>query len=131
MTRAEAIAKLWDRIEPRVYITRAQWERVLADGWEVVPHFAGGDLSHITMVKGDEFHFESFTARPFTLAQVRACVEPIIARYGQVRVVTPKDEPRQRRFNEAVGFVKESESEFFVHYKMTKFGRSRQCQPQP
>jgi hypothetical protein len=112
------IDALWAQIEPFAYITREQFARGL-DAWEVEPVEIDGRLAFATLVRGPEFHFTSFeTGARVPVATIWARVEPIMARYGFVTTRTPKDEPRQHRFNKLLGFRPIGEDEFCVHYRL-------------
>ena len=114
----DIIDRLWERTEPFVFITRAQFDQTLV-GWDIESHEIDGGLHYVTLVKGPEFHFDILSEkRPFTMHRVRACLKPILKRYGYVTTRTPKRESRQQRFNKIVGFKRTGEDEFFVHYRM-------------
>lgn len=91
------------------------------DGWEITPVENDGALVVVTLTKGPELHFQSF-GRPIPRRIVRSIVQQIIDRHGYVTVKTPKIEPRQQRFNRAIGFRQVGEDEYDVHFRMDKFG---------
>ena len=117
----EVIDRLWGQIEPIVYITRGQFERVLTD-WEIEPVAVNGELAFAALVKGPEFHFASFdTGAPITRGMIRSRLEPIMKRHGFVATRTPKTgADRQHRFNRAFGFQVFGEDEFFTHYRLER-----------
>ena len=57
-------------------------------------------------------------------------MQAIIDREGYVLTKTPKEEERQRRFNEAIGFEKIGEDEYDIHYRLDRM-RSAPCQSSP
>jgi hypothetical protein len=118
MMDAEVIDRLWDQMEPTVYITRDQFVRGLAD-WDVEAVRVDGKLAFAALVKGPEFHFASFeTGAPIRMAMIRSRLDPIIERHGYVTTRTPiAGADRQHRFNRAFGFEVFGQDEFFLHYK--------------
>jgi hypothetical protein len=108
---------LWQQTEPHVFITREQFEQSLAD-WTVTPVERDGALYAAVVTRGPELHFTTFQCAPISLRMIREHVEPIIAEYGFLRTRTPKDELRQQRFNERMGFVRDGEDEFFLQYRL-------------
>lgn len=120
MTDAAVIDALWAQIEPIAFITRDQFARGL-DAWEVEPVEVDGELAFAALTQGPEFHFTTFgTGHPISLAMIRARLDPILARHGFVTTRTPKDEPRQHRFNRLIGFKVSGEDEHFIHYRLEK-----------
>jgi hypothetical protein len=108
---------LWEQAEPQVFITREQFEHGL-EGWTIEPVERDGELVGAFVTRGPELHFATFKRIAVPLRLIRDHLEPIIARHGFVRTRTPKDAPRQQRFNELLGFVAEGEDEFFLFYRM-------------
>jgi hypothetical protein len=113
------IEAMWRQTEPHVFITREQFEQGLA-GWTIEPVERDGELLGAFVTRGPELHFSTFKRVPFSLQLIRNHVDPILKKYGYIETRTPKTEIRQQRFNERLGFVREGEDEFFVHYKMSK-----------
>lgn len=111
--------RIWAQLEPIVFITRAQFERGL-EGWEIEPVEIEGELAFATFSKGPEFHFTSFdTGHLITREMIHTRLRVIIDRHGYATTRTPRDEsPRQHRLNKRLGFHVESESEFFIHYRL-------------
>jgi len=111
------IDSLWRQAEPSVFITREQFEESLV-GWTIDPVERGGELVAAVVTRGPELHFATFVRFAFSLRLIREHVDPLLERHGFVLVRTPKDDARQRRFNERLGFVAEGESEFFINYRL-------------
>jgi hypothetical protein len=119
---------MWDQVEPLVYITRAEWDRGL-EGWTIEPVEHDGVLAFAFVTRGAEFHFATFgRGVPISMRMIRERVEPLIARHGFALTRTPKDATRQRRLNEAIGFVAAGEDEFYITYRVeTLRGRRQLC----
>jgi hypothetical protein len=117
----DVIDRLWEQIEPVVYITREQFVRGLAE-WDIEAIRIDGDLAFVALTKGPEFHFASFdTGAPISRAMIRSRLDPIIERHGFVMTRTPKEgADRQHRFNRAFGFHTTGENEFFIMYRLDK-----------
>lgn len=115
---AEILDRMWQKIEPDVFITRSQFEQALA-GWDIQPRYVGDTLAWVTLVSGSEFHFEPLAeGNCMTKAIMREWLCPIVEAHGHVIVKTPKNDVRQHRFNKAVGFLPVGEDEFTIHYRM-------------
>jgi hypothetical protein len=116
---SEVIDRLWEQVEPTVYITREQWVSGLAD-WDIEAVRIDGTLAFAALTRGPEFHFASFdTGTPISMSMIRSRLAPIIERHGFVTTRTPKEgADRQHRFNRAFGFHTTGEDEFFVHYRL-------------
>lgn len=113
---------IWDQVEPHVYIAQEDYFA----GWEIEAVSADdGTLAWAVMTKGPEFHFTSFgeVKHPITVRMIKSRLHPLIERYGFARTRTPKEDARQRRFNDMIGFMVEGEDEFFVTYRIEKVGR--------
>jgi hypothetical protein len=112
---------LWQQMEPHAYVTREEFERNM-ESWTLEPVEREGMLVAVFATQGPELHFTTFKPGgrtfPASLRLIRERLEPLLERYGFVRTRTPKDEPRQRRFNERLGFVAVGEDEFFIFYRL-------------
>lgn len=121
------IDAMWQQAEPKVYITREQFERDL-EGWTIDPVERDGALVGVFVTRGPELHFATFDhSFPFSLRLIREHLDPLIDEYGFVQVRTPKDDARQQRFNERVGFESVGEDEFFIHYRLDNPAWRRRC----
>lgn len=130
MSPSQVIDAIWRQTEPHVFFTREQFERSL-DGCVIEPFESDGQLAFVTVVHGPEFHFVSLgTGATISIKMIRDSVQPIIDRYGYVQTRTPKDDVRQRRINEKIGFTIEAEDEAWVLYRMTTpiWARRQSCQ---
>jgi roadblock/LC7 domain-containing protein len=85
---------VWAAVESTVYVRRSQF----FDGWETMPHTAGGGLVGAVLTKGPELHFVTFGKKwRLTRADIKKYLEPILAEHGRVETRTPKEDARQRR----------------------------------
>lgn len=116
---------LWQKASERLFITREQFDADL-ESWDIEPIRLGAEVIGVALRRGAEFHFTSLgTGRSLTRALLRDILRPQLERYGFIVTRTPKEEARQRRFNEAIGFVATGEDELDVHYRLE---RVRPCQ---
>ena len=118
--------KIWEEIEPKVYITREQF----FNGVSVCGYETDGELTFASIRRGSHYHFMTFgKPQPISMQFIRDQLQPIIDEYGFVRTMTPREDKRQHRFNRMIGFVIESEDEFFTHFRAGKlrFHGGRQC----
>lgn len=114
------IDTLWRDVSAKLFITREQFDRDM-EGWDVQPIELDGETVGIALRKGPEFHFRSLrTGRHLTRQLLRDLLRPQLEQYGYVTTRTPKDEARQRRFNETVGFKVVGEDKFDIHYKLER-----------
>jgi hypothetical protein len=125
MTAPDLMEKIWRQVEPSVFISRREFMAGL-EGWDIAAREIDGEIVGATLVRGPEFHFVSFGARKtFASSLIADCLQPIIAEHGFVRTRTPKDDLRQRRFNERIGFRVESEDEYFTIFRAERINLHR------
>lgn len=119
MIDAEVIDRLWRQTEPTVFITRAEFERGMAQ-WDIEPVRIDGELAFAGLTRGPEFHFASFgTARPISRAMIWDRLNPILAEHGYVLTKTPIDgADRQHRLNQRMGFKVVGQDEFYLFYRL-------------
>ena len=116
---------IWDKVKEQISTGKQTFMGVLSE-WLVTPIMIDGVLAFATVTREREFHFVSFGHKKrLSFKMGREWLTPILDRYGSVITKTPKDDLRQRRFNEAVGFVPCGEDGQFVNYVL--YGR-RECQ---
>lgn len=119
MTRLELLDLLWQQAKETLYLTRQQYAESL-DGWELDPLYReDGTVSFIFVVRGPEFHFAKFGADvQASREHLQRYPGTLIQQYGYAITKTPKDAPRQQRFNERLGFYRIGEDQFDVHYRI-------------
>ena len=117
---AEIKGMIWRSLPSSLYISEEMFLAGLEE-WDISPLEIDGDLVAAAITKGPEFHFVTF-GKPWKLtrAQLRGYLMPLVEKYGCVQTKTPKEDTRQRRFNELIGFVPEGEDEYFVQYRATQ-----------
>lgn len=114
------VERLWEKAEPMVFITKEAFVNGLSQ-WEIYPVVEGGEILVIVATDGPHMHFETMeTGRSITRRIVRQVLEPLIEKYGYAVTKTPKDEARQRRFNELIGFKVVGEDEYDIHYRIER-----------
>lgn len=117
---------LWNDLRGDLYITKDQFVQSL-DGWTIDPVSVDGKVAFLTLRKGPRFHFQSLgTRHRITRKMIREFLAPIIAEHGYALTNTPKDDERQRRFNELFGFKAVGEDEFDIYYRLDAM-RSAPC----
>lgn len=112
----DIIGRLWE--DSPLFLTRAEFERTL-QGCDIEPVEEDGRAIGCFLVKGPEFHYAKFDATPVGkrhLARLAALIE----QHGYAVTRTPKDDRRQCRFNEKLGFVKVGEDELDITYRIEK-----------
>jgi hypothetical protein len=120
ITSAELRDKLWAVLEPRLFVTREQFDTNLK-GWELEPVVIGGDLAFIVISKGPEFHYHSLgTGHGIPLQFARELTNRLIARHGYAETSTPKDDVRQQRFNRRFGFVAVGDDGFDIRFRIER-----------
>lgn len=120
MGRADLIELLWKKAEPMFFATKDDFVRGLSN-WEIYPIIEDVQILLIVAINGPQMHFETMeSGRPITRRIVRSILEPLIEKYGYAVTKTPKEESRQRRFNELIGFVMVGEDEYDIHYRIER-----------
>lgn len=118
--RTDLIELLWKKAEPMFFAAKDDFIRGLIN-WEIYPIIEGGQIVVIVATRGPQMHFETMeTGRQITRRIVRLVLEPLIAKFGYAVTKTPKEEIRQRRFNELIGFVVVGEDEYDIHYRIER-----------
>lgn len=122
----DIIGRLWQ--DSPLFLTREEFQKTL-DGWTIDPVEVDGRTIGVFLVKGPEFHFSKFDETPATRAMLRKYPGSLIERYGYALTSTPKEDARQRRFNERLGFYQIMEDEYDIHYKIDRIrSKEQQCQ---
>jgi hypothetical protein len=124
----DLIGRLWQ--DSPLFLTRAEFEKSL-EGWTLDPVY-GADMNMVGvfLVNGPKFHFSKFDPSYQAGRDIlRKYPGSLIAKYGYALTSTPKEDVRQRRFNERLGFFQVGEDEFDIHYKIDKLRvKERPCQ---
>jgi hypothetical protein len=118
MDRAALLDLLWE--DSPLFVTREAFEKGL-EGWDLHDLHGPTGVAIIFVVKGPEFHFcKCDPAYQVTREDLRQWPGSLIERYGYAETRTPKDDTRQQRFNQRLGFVQVGEDEQHVHYRITR-----------
>lgn len=112
----DILGALWE--QSPLFLTRAEFEKSL-EGCTFDPVYVNGEAVAVFVVKGPEFHFAKFTDTPCSREHLRKYPGSLIAQYGYATTRTPKDDTRQQRFNERLGFRRYGEDEHDVLYTVT------------
>jgi len=121
---------LWQQARERLYITREQFEQSL-EGWFLDTIQGPNGIAAVFVVKGPMFHFAKFDPTvKATRDHLRKYPGSLIAKYGYATTTTPKEDTRQRRFNERLGFFQTGEDDLDIHYRIEKlkFKEQPSCQ---
>lgn len=118
MTRTEIIDRLW--ADSELFLNREEFERRL-EGWEIHEVHGVETLAGVVLTNGPEFHFvkwdPTFQVRREIL---RRWPGELIEKYGYAKTRTPKEDTRQQRFNERLGFERVGEDEYDIHFRITR-----------
>ena len=88
-------------------------------GWDIDLRRNNGEIVMAVFTKGPELHFATFGRKwKMTRKDFRDYLLPLIERFGYVETKTPRDDSRQQRFNELIGFVPLKDDGEFIHYRM-------------
>lgn len=127
MERAEILDRLWEKVEPILFIPKSDFVRNI-EGWIVDVVEIDGVPSFITTVKGPDFHFDTLdTGRQITRKMIADFLAPIIAQHGYAATKTPHEDVRQHRFNRILGFEVVGQDEYDIHYRISRV-RGSKCQ---
>jgi hypothetical protein len=115
----DIIGRLWETSP--LFLTREEFERSL-DGWEIDPVYGvSGEVIGVFLVKGPDFHYAKFDPNYQVGRDIlRRYPGELITRHGYATTKTPKDDTRQQRFNERLGFYRMGEDEYDVLYRIDK-----------
>lgn len=114
----EFVAILWEQMKDKLYMTPEQfaagYEGCEFDAWRR----PDGSIYLLFIVRGPEFHFVKFGDEPADRAILDKYPGALIDRYGYAQTKTPKDDTRQQRFNERLGFYRTGEDDLDIHYRI-------------
>ena len=118
-TRNACIDLLYEQCP--LFITLEQFASTL-DGWDIDPIFrADQSIGAVFISNGPEFHFAKFGSDIHaTREHLKKYPGELIKRFGYAITKTPKDDTRQIRFNERLGFYKSGETEYDIIFKIEK-----------
>jgi len=119
MSRGALLDKLWEGVEPHVYITKDQFVAGLAE-YEVRGAPDPEKPIAILCEKGPEFHFQPTGDGRLSRRIINDFLQEKISRFGFAVTKTPHQMQRQQRFNEALGFEVTGRDEYDVHYRITQ-----------
>jgi len=124
-----ALELLWQQSREKLYITQAQFEQSL-EGWFLDTIQGPNGIAAVFVVKGPMFHFAKFDPLVnATRDHLRKYPGSLIAKYGYATTTTPKEDARQRRFNERLGFFQTGEDDLDIHYRIEKLNfKEKSCQ---
>lgn len=117
MDRAQIIDLLWD--DSPLFLSREAFAEALS-AWEIHLVESLNGLAGVVITKGPEFHFKKLDpSYQVTRADLRRWPGELIAKYGYAHTRTPRDDLRQQRFNERLGFRRTGEDQYDIHYRIT------------
>ena len=120
LSREMMVELLWKKAEETVFVTRDEFITAM-DPWEFYPVYSGKSLLAIVGEAGPHIHFEIVApGRSISRKIVRDVLQRVIDKNGFAVTKTPKQETRQRRFNELIGFEMVGEDEYDIHYRITR-----------
>lgn len=123
--RGELIDLLWKKAEPMAFIPKEQFVEAMND-WHIYPVVEKNTLIAIVGENGPHIHFEvTGTGKPIPRRIVAKVLQGIIDKHGYAVTKTPKEETRQRKFNELIGFKMVGEDEYDILYKIEQVRRGR------
>lgn len=104
-------------------------ERALAE-WEVLEFVQDGEVRGVAIVKGTEFHFQTFPGFRPRRAQMREFLRPLLERHGYLTTRVAHDDLANQRFNRAFGFERTWSDGRFHYFLLDKlpFGKEGTCQ---
>jgi hypothetical protein len=125
MNRTELIDRLWS--DSPLFLTREEFGKTL-EGWDLDPIEQDGQVAVVFVVKGPEFHFAKFDPLyQCTRDILRRYPGELIARHGYAITKTPKDDARQARFNERLGFYRIGEDEYDITFRIDTMRNTKEA----
>lgn len=116
----EYVELLWSQLKDVLYVTPEQF----AEGYEDCEfdplRRADGSIWLLFIVKGPEFHFIKLGDEPADKDVLRKYPGSLIEKHGYALTKTPKEDVRQVRFNQRLGFFVTGEDEFDFHMRIEK-----------
>lgn len=125
----EYVNLLWEQLKGVLYVTPEQFAEGF-DGCEFDPlRREDGSIWALFIIKGPEFHFVKFGDDAADKSVLRKYPGSLIEKHGYALTKTPKEDTRQQRFNERLGFYRVGEDEFDIHYRIDNLRtRTSPCQ---
>jgi hypothetical protein len=112
----DIIGRLWE--DSPLYLSREEFQQSL-DGWTLDPVEHEGKVVGVFVVKGPHFHFAKFDpSYQAGRSILRRYPGELIRQHGYACTLTPKEDERQQRFNERLGFYRTGEDEYDIHYRI-------------
>lgn len=109
---------LWNDAREALYITKEEFVQNL-QGWTIEPVSIDGRVAFITLTNGPQFHFQTLrSGQRISMKMIRTFLQKIIDEHGYAETRTPKEDTRQRRFNERFGFKIVGDDEYDVVYRI-------------
>lgn len=104
-------------------------ERALAE-WEVLEFVQDGEVRGVAIVKGTEFHCQTFPGFRPRRAEMREFLRPLLERHGCLTTRVAHGDLANQRFNKAFGFERTWSDGRFHFYILTElpFGGGKACQ---
>lgn len=111
------IFQAWCLNQDKIYMSQDEFINSF-EGWQA---YSTDDHAFVAFFKGPEFHFQALKeGSSLSMKSIKKFLEIIINKEGFAITRTPKDDLRQQRFNELIGFFRISETEFDVIYKIER-----------
>lgn len=101
-----------------LFISRAQFEESLRD-WTLEPVEQDGRVIGCFVVRGAHLHFAKFDATPVGRQHLTR-LQQLIDQHGYAETSTPRDDTRQQRFNERLGFERIGGDAIYIHYRILR-----------
>lgn len=108
---------------------QADLERLM-EQWEVLEFRQDGRVRGVAIIRGTEFHCQTFEGFRVRRAQLREFLRPLLARHGHLTTRVAHGDLANQRFNRAFGFERTWSDERFHYFIMDKlpFGKGDACQ---
>lgn len=115
----EIIRMLWEIDKDKLFISEQDYFNSFSN-CELTPIYTDNVITGVVITKGAEIHYQVFGKMVITKAMMRQFLADLILKYGFAFTRVPKDNIRQQRLNERIGFFKVGEDEFDIHYRVER-----------
>lgn len=104
--------------------------RAMLAEWEVLDYQQDGAPAGVAIVRGTEFHCQTFPGFKLRRKAMREFLAPLLARHGHLTTRVAHGDTANQRFNKAFGFTRTWSDDRFHYFILTElpFGRGKSCQ---
>lgn len=89
------------------------------EGWELIPNFADGELTSVSMMHGTEYHLVSTPNYKLNRKLAHDALALLMERYGFLTTRVQHEDKANQRFNKVFGFKPTWSDDTFQYFILT------------